>query len=53
MASGAFEITGTVLFQPLRPFDPGARVTDGTSRFAAEERFYFEYVPGSGVVIKR
>jgi hypothetical protein len=53
MASGAFEITGTVLFQPLRPFDPGARVTEGTSRFAAEERFYFEYVPGSGVVIKR
>jgi hypothetical protein len=43
MASGAFEITGTVLFQPLRPFDPGARVPDTPPPLKALQNIDFTY----------
>jgi hypothetical protein len=46
LASGAFEITGTVLFQPLRPFDPEARVQAAPTELAAVEDIRFVY-PGS------
>jgi hypothetical protein len=46
MASGAFEITGTVLFQPLRPFDPETRVQAVPTELAAVEDIRFVY-PGS------
>jgi len=53
LGSGAFQITGTVLFQPLQPFDPEARAAEDTSRFTSEEKLDFEYMPSRGIVIKR
>ena len=46
LGGGAFAVTGTVLFQPLRPFDPEARVQAAPIELAAVEDIRFVY-PGS------
>jgi hypothetical protein len=45
LKSGAFAVTGTVLFQPLRPFDPEAKAWSVPTEFAAVEDIRFVY-PG-------